>query len=58
MKILITGGPGDGFVFYGPFDSHADAAAWAEWHMDGPWWIATLFPAPFESREEVGKAED
>ena len=43
MAIVITGNPGDGFVYYGPFDDAEQANAWAEDELrNAEWWVIEL----------------
>lgn len=44
MCIVIMGTPIDGFRYFGPFDSFADALAWIDNGPtpDEPYWIVTL----------------
>jgi hypothetical protein len=43
--ILIVGSPFDGMHFYGPFESHDDAAEYGEANFDGDtWWVTLLNP--------------
>tara|TARA_B110000259_G_scaffold181434_1_gene223486 strand:+ start:735 stop:893 length:159 start_codon:yes stop_codon:yes gene_type:complete len=44
--IVITGNPGDGFEYYGPFESMDDAATHAtEFPAEiCEWWIVALIP--------------
>jgi hypothetical protein len=42
--IIITGDPVDGFIYTGPFESHADAVVAAEevFYRGDDYWIADL----------------
>ena len=41
--IVVTGSPGTGFVYYGPFNTYNDALSYAEnERYEEPWWVDTL----------------
>lgn len=42
-SIVVSGGPVDGFKFFGPFDTEVEAEAWAtEWLDCDVWWVTTI----------------
>lgn len=45
MIIVIIGNPIDGFEYYGPFDTHQQAADWGEDLVSGDWWV-TIVESP------------
>lgn len=60
--IIITGNPGDGFEYIGPFDTFDDAHYQATTDGtidDHEWWIITLTaPDKQDFIEQVGDARD
>jgi hypothetical protein len=44
LAIVITGSPGNGFAFHGPFLNSEYACSFAETFVDEDWWLAPLIP--------------
>lgn len=52
MYIGIVGNPVDGFTFYGPFESAAEAIDYADRHFCGrDWWLSDVEPKDVEPKE-------
>jgi hypothetical protein len=45
MPIIVAGDPLTGFAFIGPFDTPAEATAWATDHCDQTWVLTYTTPA-------------
>jgi len=56
MFIVITGNPGEGFTYHGPFDDLGAATRYAE-QFDGDWWTARLH-VPFDADRRSPDEDD